>query len=82
MESLKSPTDSKQADETSQSNMRRQLTKASSQDVETPWLSKEWLALAESYELMEELGSGSFGCVVKARHIATKTDVAIKLLRN
>lgn len=54
----------------------------STQESDTPQLSKEWSLIAQDYELMEELGSGSFGSVIKARHIKSNTNVAIKLLKN
>jgi serine/threonine protein kinase len=34
----------------------------------------------DRYEILEELGSGSFGRVYRARHLSTGQSVAIKLL--
>ena len=38
--------------------------------------------LPKDYEIIGDLGKGTFGIVVQARHVASKTDVAIKCLRN
>jgi len=39
-------------------------------------------ALTKDYEIISELGTGTYGKVFKATHRTTKTDVAIKLIEN
>ena len=41
-----------------------------------------WLSIMDDYELIKLLGSGSYSQVMHARHLQTKMDVAIKLLKN
>lgn len=40
------------------------------------------MQIQDEYELVTHLGSGTFGDVFKAIHKETKTEVAIKLMRN
>lgn len=41
-----------------------------------------WRYVTSEYKIMELLGEGSFGQVVKAQHIKTGNIFAIKLVRN
>ena len=80
MESLAS-LNTKTADSTNQGKAFRRQKTYSTQDSDSPQLSPEWVLLTKDYELKEELGAGSFGSVLKARHIKSNTEVAIKLLK-
>ena len=44
-------------------------------------MSKEWDAVRESYKLLEVIGDGAAGIVLKAIHRTSKTIVAIKYLK-
>ena len=41
-----------------------------------------WTEIRSDYKLKEELGAGSYGLVMKAKHRTTKKTVAIKLVTN
>jgi len=41
-----------------------------------------WDVISDRYEIHQKIGSGTFGIVVSAEHIKTKTKVAIKLMKN
>ena len=51
-------------------------------DGEILELDSEWNNIKDEYEIIESLGSGSYGQVMRCRHVKTGTDVAIKLIRN
>ena len=42
---------------------------------------KEGMVLANTYEIMEEIGSGGGGIVFKARHMRMNVDVVVKKIR-
>jgi mitogen-activated protein kinase 1/3 len=41
-----------------------------------------WADIEESYKVLQTIGSGSFGQVIKAQHKETKKVVAIKLIED
>lgn len=45
-------------------------------------LSSKWKQCQDKYKLTSLIGSGSFGQVVQAKHRASGTKVAIKLIEN
>ena len=45
-------------------------------------IDKTWKYLSNDYEFVGEIGKGTFGVVIQARHIATNKDVAIKIIKN
>jgi len=44
-------------------------------------LGQEWLIVLDDYTIMQHLGKGSYGQVVKAKHNLTNKVVAIKHLK-
>jgi len=44
-------------------------------------IGKHWKLASEKYKLLEVLGQGSFGQVVRARNRVTKEEVAIKYIK-
>ena len=44
-------------------------------------LSRKWYALKQDYKLIEVLGVGSFGEVLRAKHRKSGKDVAIKFMK-
>ena len=41
-----------------------------------------WKDVRHEYKLLEEMGQGAYGQVIKAMHRQTKQHVAIKLMKN
>ena len=78
-ESLTSPKNT-----SSTKTSRRYAGRQSDQNVTSPRntkkLSSIWKGVQDKYHLLELLGEGSFGQVVKAQHIATGKIYAIKLV--
>ena len=69
----------------SQSSCSEKLSETSNQNKSDPCveeLESCWNTLADDYEILETLGSGTFGEVKKAVHKATQAKVAIKLMKN
>ena len=59
---------------------KQSVTEASVEDRNTKKLSSIWKGVQDQYRLLELLGEGSFGQVVKAQHILTGKMYAIKLV--
>ena len=78
-ESLTSPKNT-----SSTKTSRRYVSKQSEQSVTSPRTTKKlssiWKGVQDKYHLLELLGEGSFGQVVKAQHIPTGKIYAIKLV--
>jgi serine/threonine protein kinase len=50
--------------------------------LETLGLSPVWLNVMGQYQLIQEIGQGSFGSVIKANCKSSGQDVAIKLIKD
>lgn len=59
----------------------RQVT-SSTAATENKDIDAMWQVIADQYEIVRLIGAGTYSQVIHARHIQSKLDVAIKLMKN
>jgi mitogen-activated protein kinase 1/3 len=74
--------DSSETKSTIQSSVFKSRDDVNTKILDSLSLGEEWSAVFTGYQLVDKLGQGSYGCVVKAICKVTGQNVAIKLVKN